>query len=770
MASNDETKETGIVNEEFGGVIAREVADSEPWWPEPTLPADGSPNVVVILLDDTGFSHLGSYGSVIETPNFDRLADAGIRYTNFHTTALCSPTRACLLTGRNHHSVGMRAVSNFDTGFPNMRGRITPSAATLAEVLGPIGYHTMALGKWHLAPMREASAAGPFTDWPLQRGFNRFYGFLNGETDQFHPELCSDNHFVEPPATPEDGYHLSEDLVDQAIGMVGNQKSLVPERPFFLYLAFGATHAPHQAPDEYLAKYRGRFDEGWDVWRQRVYERQLELGVIPPGTELAPRNPGVKPWDELSADEQAFACRLQEAFAAFLDHTDAQVGRLLDSLEAQGLLDDTIVFALSDNGASQEGYTSGVMDEFRYFNNIPEDIPAAVARLDDVGTRRSFSNYPWGWAQVGNTPGKRYKQNTHSGGIRDPLIVSWPNGIDPASRGQTRTQFHHAIDIAPTIFEVLGIDAPASVKGVEQQPIEGTSLAYTFSADAADAEAVPTRKTSQYFEMFGHRAIWSEGWKAVTYHEPGGRLDDDTWELYHLDEDFSEMRDLAEAEPERLATMVELFWAEAERYGVLPIHAGEMRGLFAGHPMAGTPRARTSFVYRPPLDRIPMDTAPAFGSRSWQIRADVARSDPDQNGVLLAAGTVNNGLATYLCDNRLVYEHNYFGERTLVTSDIELPTGEITVGIDFDRVRRGPARVRLWFGEDLVGEGVVPDVSTMISSIGVDIGRNPAGVSDAYEAPFEFAGRIDELRINTIKALSDEEEEAAEIRLALGTQ
>ena len=384
--------------EEFGGSISREVADSTPWWPEPALPAEGSPNVVVVLLDDTGFSHLSSFGSVIDTPNFDRLASNGLRYTNFHTTALCSPTRACLLTGRNHHSVGMRAVSNFDTGFPNMRGRIASSAATLAEMLGPVGYHTMAVGKWHLAPMREASAAGPFTDWPLQRGFDRFYGFLNGETDQFHPELCADNHYIDPPATPEDGYHLSEDLVDQAVDMVRNQKSLVPERPFFLYLTFGATHAPHQAPDEYLAKYRGRFDEGWDVWRQRVYERQLDMGVIPPGTELAPRNPGVQPWDELSSDEKAFACRLQEAFAAFLDHTDVQLGRLLDALEDQGELDNTIVFALSDNGASQEGSATGVTDEFLYFNNIPEDIEAAVARLDDIGTRRSSSNYPWGWA------------------------------------------------------------------------------------------------------------------------------------------------------------------------------------------------------------------------------------------------------------------------------------------------------------------------------------------------------------------------------------
>jgi len=318
----------------FQGRISRTVEESEPWWPEVEVPPVGTPNVVMILLDDTGFAHLGCFGGPIDTPNFDRLSDRGLRYSNFHTTALCSPTRACLLTGRNHHSVGMRALSNFDTGFPNMRGRIAPSAATLAEMLQPRGWSTFCVGKWHLAPMREASAAGPFTDWPLQRGFDRFYGFMQGETDQFHPELYVDNHLIEAPADPDDGYHVSEDLVDQAITMVRNTKSLVPEKPFYLYLPFGATHAPHQAPDEYLAKYRGYFDEGWDVWRERVHERQLEMGVIPPGTELAPRNPGVRPWVDLSHVEQEFACRLQEAFAAFLEHTDAQVGRLLDALEA----------------------------------------------------------------------------------------------------------------------------------------------------------------------------------------------------------------------------------------------------------------------------------------------------------------------------------------------------------------------------------------------------------------------------------------------------
>ena len=756
---------------DFPGTINRTVADSTPWWPEPVLPPDGAPNVVVILLDDTGFSHLGCYGGPIDTPNMDRLAGSGIRYANFHTTALCSPTRAALLTGRNHHSVGMQALSNFDTGFPNMRGAIAPTAGTLAQMLGHTGYANFCVGKWHLAPMREASAAGPFGNWPLGKGFDRFYGFMQGETDQFHPELYCDNRLVEQPRSPEEGYHFSEDMIDQAIDMIRNQHSLVPERPWFLYAAFGATHAPHQAPDDYLARYRGRFDEGWDVWRQRVYERQLELGIIPPGTELAPRNPGVAAWDDLPDDQRAFAARLQEAFAAFLEHTDAQVGRLLDAIDAMGLTDDTMIVLTSDNGASQEGRDTGVMDEFRYFNDIDEDLPAAVARLDDIGTRRSFTNYPLGWAQVGNCPGKRYKQNTHGGGVRDPLVISWPGGIDPASAGTVRHQFHHIVDLTPTVLEVAGIEPPTELAGIDQQPIEGVSLAYSFVPDAADTEAHPTPKTSQYFEMRGHRAIWSDGWKAVTYHAPGTSLDDDTWELYHLDADFSECRDLAAERPDKLAELVDRFWADAERYGVLPIdERGRFGSAFAGRPVPGTPRARDRFVYYPPLQRIPSDGAPAFGSRSWEVRATVTRPTETSSGVLMAYGTVNNGFALYLDDGVLVYEHNYFMNRTFVRSPFTVPAGDAVIGADLERISRGPGRLHLVIESERVATGVIPDLSVMISSVGFDIGCNRSGVSDAYRPPATFEGTFHRFEVDTRRWMSAEEETAAEIRAALGSQ
>ena len=616
----------------------------------------------------------------------------------------------------------------------------------------------------------ETSAAGPFGEWPLQRGFDRFYGFLGGETDHFHPELCRDNHFVDPPGRPEDGYHLTEDLIDEAIGMIRQHHSLVPERPFLTYVAFGATHAPHHAPDAYLEKYRGRFDDGWDVWRERVHQRQLELGVIPPGTKLAPRNPGVVPWDTLSADEQRFACRLQEAFAAFLDHTDAQIGRLLDALEELGIRDDTLIVATSDNGASQEGLDTGVMDEFRYFNGVREDVDDALARLDDIGTRRSFSNYPWGWAQVGNTPAKRYKQNTHGGGVRDPLIVAWPGGIAQEATGSVRTQFHHIIDIAPTLYDVCGIEPPDRYRGVDQQPIHGTSMAYLFDAAAADASSVPSRRTTQYFEMFGHRAIWSDGWKAVCYHPPGTPLDEDDWELYHLDADFSECDDLAASEPERLAQLIDRFWSEADTYGVLPIEAGEPRGLFAGHPVRGTPRARDRFEYRPPLDRVPADVAPALGARSWALHADLLRPTGVEDGSLLALGTVNNGLVVYVQEGHLVYDHNAFATHTVVRSPDVLGTGPVQVTVRQTRVKRGPARVALEVDGVEVTQAIVPIVPVMISSTGMDIGRNPTGISDAYEAPFEFAGAIERVVIETTRALSPDDEAAVEVAAALRSQ
>ncbi len=742
-------------SEPFEGTIGRTYQDSEPWWPEEPRPPKASPNVVVILLDDTGFAHFGCYGSTIETPNIDRLAENGVRFTNFHTTALCSPSRACLLTGRNHHSVGMRALSNFDTGYPNMRGAVTNRAATLAELLREHGYATFAVGKWHLAPMRDASAAGPHDQWPVQRGFDRYYGFMQGETDQFHPQLTHDNHPVDPPRRPEDGYHVSEDLVDQSIGIVRDLKSVRPDRPFFLYLAFGATHAPHQAPRDYVEKYRGRFDAGWDRIREQWFERQNALGMVPEGTELAPRNPGVRPWEELSENQKRFALRLQEAFAGFLDHTDAQIGRLLSFLEELGEMDDTLIFLLSDNGASQEGGPSGVMDEFKYFNGVPEDVDDVVDRLDDIGGPHSHTNYPWGWAQAGNTPLKWYKQNTFGGGVRDPLIIAWRGRIsDP---GGIRHQFHHVIDIVPTVLEELGIERPASVRGYEQMPIHGTGMSY-----ALDEPDAPSRKRVQYFEMFGHRGIWLDGWKAVSYHRRGMPFDDDEWELYHLDEDFSETRNLAIERPDKLRELIDRWWVEAGKHGVLPLDERNVE-LFGGTPRPGTPHARREYVYYPPIAHLPADTSPRLGARSWQITAEIEPSHGGCEGVLVAQGTHNIGLSFYVKKRKLVFDYNYFTRHTHVTSETELPAGRCSVGVRFVR-RDQSGEVTLLIDDAVAGSGQVPHILRMLGSTGLDVGRDSLSpVTEDYEAPFEFTGKIHRIAFQLLRREDlEQEREAAE--------
>ncbi|MDA3001058.1 MAG: arylsulfatase, partial [Actinomycetota bacterium] len=652
----------------FGGRIGSTLADSEAWWPTAPHPGESAPNVVVILLDDLGFSHLGCFGSTIDTPNIDRLAKGGLRYTNFHVTPLCSPTRAALLTGRNHHAVGMRSVSNMNSGFPHMRGRISPQAATIAEMLRDEGYATFALGKWHLCPMTDCSQAGPFDQWPLQRGFDRFYGFLDGETDQFHPELVYDNHWIEPPGGPEDGYHLSEDLVDKAIEFVHDTKGVRPDRPFFMYLAFGATHAPHQAPDAYLQKYRGVFDEGWDVWRERWFERQLELGLLPAGTRLAPRNPGVEAWSDLTDNQRRLACRLQEAFAAFLDHTDAQIGRLLDALERLGLSDDTMIVFLADNGASQEGGPFGVLHEMKFFNFLIETPDEAIERIDDIGGPHSHSNYPWGWAQVGNSPFKWYKQNTHEGGVHVPLVIRWPRGISRV--GEIRDQFHHVNDVVPTILEAIGVRAPVVFRGIDQLPVSGTAMNYTF-----DDPTCESNKSVQYFEMHGHRAIYADGWKAVTRHEMGTNFDEDRWELYHVAVDRSETEDLAADEPKRLQELIALWWREAEREGVLPLddRGIELMGVrFA----ANTPHPPDRvYRYRPPMSPLPAQASPAIGGRSWDLEALVERA-VDDDGVLYASGTENSGMSVFVLDDRLVFDYNEFGTHHQVVSSKSIGAGE----------------------------------------------------------------------------------------------
>jgi arylsulfatase A-like enzyme len=719
-------------HEPFGGVIGRTLAESTPSWTTDPHPAPGAPNVVLVLLDDTGFSHFGCYGSDLPTPTIDELAAGGLRYTNFHVTPLCSPTRAALLTGRNHHTVGMRALSNFNTGFPNMRGSITPQAATVAEVLRDEGYATFALGKWHLCQMEDASAAGPYDQWPCQRGFDRYYGFLEGETDQFHPQLVYDNHTISPPATPEDGYHLSEDLVDRAIGFIHDTKSIRPDRPFFAYLAFGACHAPHQAPAPYLARHRGRFDDGWDVARDRWFARQRGMGLLPDRTRLAPRNPGVEPWDSLPENQRRLAARLQEAFAAFLEHTDHQIGRLVAALEALGEMENTLFVLLSDNGASQEGGPFGVLHEMKYFNLLIETPDEAIAHLDDIGGPRSHANYPWGWAQAGNTPFKWYKQNTHEGGVHVPLIVHWPTRI--TDRGGLRDQFTYVTDIVPTIYALLGIEPPGVYRGIEQLPLAGTSLASTFDArgPAADGRV-------QYFEMMGHRALYANGWKAVTRHRAGVPFEEDEWELYHLDEDRSECADLAASMPQKVEELVGLWWEEADRYGVLPLDDRTLE-LFGARYREHSPHpADRHYVYFPPMSPLPAEAAPALGSRGWDMTATIERP-AGGSGVLYASGTENSGVSLFVQDSRLVFDYNCFGDHRVVASDVEVPVGPSKVGVRFRRKGRG-AEVTLLVEGTPAGSLVLPFAMTIISSVGPSVGFDEgSAVSERYQAPFRFEG------------------------------
>jgi arylsulfatase len=652
----------------------------------------------------------------------------------------------------------MRAVSNFRTGFPNQLGHISNHAATVAEVLREEGYATFCVGKWHLAPMEQCSAAGPFDQWPLARGFDRFYGFMEGETDQFHPDLVCDNHPVEPPAGPDDGYHVSEDLVDQLLKMIADSKGVRPDRPFFEYVPFGATHAPHQAPASYMAKYRGRYDEGWDVVRERWFRRQLDLGLIPAGTELAPRNPGVDAWDDLPENQQRLACRLQEAFAAFLDHTDDQIGRIVDGLRAIDQLDNTILMVLADNGASQEGGPFGVMHEMKFFNGIFETPDEAIERIDDIGGPHSHTNYPWGWAQCGNTPFKWYKQNTHEGGVHVPLIVRAPAHIASNQVGSQRDQFVNVSDIVPTIYDMIGVTPPEEYRGIEQLPVTG----HSFASLLADADA-PATNTLQYFEMGGSRALVAGEWKAVCKHDKGADYDTEPWELYHVTDDWSECHDLAAQDPDRLAELIDLWWAEAERHGVLPLD-DRMVELFGARFRDNSPHpADRRYVYRPPMSPLPGQAAAAIGGRAFDLTATVTR-DAGQGGVLFATGTANSGISFFVQDDRLVVDYNAFDDHTIIESDIEVPLGGSTLTL---QVRRGEGMVgsmSIAVDGSPAGSAELALLMRMMSSVGPSVAYDHgSAVSERYTAPFPFAGTLHEIVIQLLspKDLAAQQAEAA---------
>ena len=576
------------MSKRFKGIVNVDIRDSVPDWTpfEAPVAPDGAPNVVYIVLDDVGFSALGSYGGPIETPNIDRIVGDGLRYTQMHTTALCSPTRSCLLTGRNHTRNSMACITEAAIGFPNASGVIPPENGQIQEILAARGWNTYMVGKWHLCPDAEMNLASSRRNWPTGRGFERFYGFLGAETNQWYPDLIYDSHPVDPPRLPEAGYHLTEDLTDKALEFIKDAKVVAPEKPFFLYYAPGACHAPHHAPKEWIEKFKGHFDMGYEEIREQTLARQKQMGIVPATTQLPPINPigtpdtrtgpdgkafpaldYTRPWDSLSADERRLFCRMAEVYAGFMGHADAQIGRLLDYLEETGQRENTVVVVISDNGASGEGGPDGSVNEMKFANGIPDSIEANLALLDELGGPRTYNHYPTGWAMAFNTPFKMWKRYEFNGGTSDPCVISWPKGI--TARGEVRDQYHHAIDLVPTILDALGVDPPETIGGHVQTDFDGMSMRYSF-----DAPSIPTARTTQFYSMLGSRAIWHSGWKAVTNHPTisgWGNFGSDTWELYHTDVDRSELRDRASEEPERLHELINLWYAEAGANDAFPL-------------------------------------------------------------------------------------------------------------------------------------------------------------------------------------------------------
>jgi arylsulfatase A-like enzyme len=766
----------------FPGRMGRTMGESEPAWPAPLRAKEGAPNVLFIVLDDTGFAQLGCFGSPINTPCINRLADNGLRYRNMHTTALCSPTRSCILTGRNHHSNGMACITEGSTGFPGGNGVIPFANGFLSEILLTYGYNTYCLGKWHLTPAEQISAAGPYDRWPLGRGFERYYGFLGGDTSQYYPDLVYDNHQVDPESTPEQGYHLTEDLTNKAIQFIADAKQLAPDKPFFMYFATGSQHAPHQVPKEWAGRYRGKFDEGWTAYRERALAKQKELGIVPTNTVLSRHDPDVQDWSKLSADEKKLYARMMEVFAGFLEHTDHHIGRLLTFLQSIGELDNTLVMLISDNGASSEGGPTGSTNESKFFNNVPEDLKANLAALDELGGPRYFNHYAWGWTFAGNTPFRRWKRETYRGGVSDPFIVHWPRGIK--ARGEVRPQYAHAIDMVPTVLDALGLEPPTQIRGATQSPIEGVSFRHTFD----DAKAEGHHKT-QYFEMFAHRAIYHDGWRAVCpfpgtsfaeakvffgqlplTEEKLRELDAKSWELYHVAEDFAETKNLAGEQRDKLIEMIALWYAEAGKYNVFPL---DSRGTarFADERPQLT-RERKSYVYFPHTQAVPENVAVKVLNRAHSITAEVEIPKGGAEGVLLCHGGNTGGYSLFVKDQKLHYVHNYVGaEEYHVASSTSVPEGKCELRFEFDptgqpdiaKGKGAAGRAQLYINSKLVGQGDLSVTVPLVMALGGGLvcGRNPGSpVSRLYGPPFAFTGKIIKVTVEVSgKMIQDTEEE-----------
>ena len=755
---------------DFKGTIKLDVRDSvADWGPyTPKRAPEGAPNILIVLYDDTGLAAWSPYGGRIEMPTLDRLAANGLTYSQWHTCALSSPTRSTFLTGRNHHLNGMAAITEAANGFPGQHGRIPPQCATLPQILQDNGWSTFWLGKNHNVPEQDISSGASRKQWPLAMGFDRFYGFLGGETSQWYPDLVEDNRFIEPPYGPEQGYHLSKDLADQAIKMIRDQKSSNPSKPWFMWFCPGANHAPHQVPQEYIDKYKGKFDDGYDAYRQWVLPRMIAKGILPSNTTLTAFNPlptnvansadYVRPWDSLTADEKHLFSRLCEVYAAFSEYTDVQVGRLIEYLEQTGQLDNTVVMYCADNGASGEGTTNGSVNENKFFNGYPDDIAENMKLLEKLGGPDTYEHFPTGWAAAFSAPFKMFKRYAqYAGGTCDPLVISWPKGIK--ARGEVRNQYHHSVDIVPTILEICGLEMPATYRGVEQYPLSGVSMRYTFDAEPD----TPTQKHRQYYAMLGTRAIWEDGWKAVALHAPivgKGQFDQDQWELYHVDADPSESQDLAKDQPEKLQALIQAWFEEADRNFVLPLDdRGALEVLGMERPSEEPPRER--YIYYPDTAPVPEGVAANIRGRSYKIIADVEITDPDAAGVIFEMGSRFGGHVMFIKDGKFHYVYNFLGiqpEQVFVSPPLE--PGKYALGMEFIREKAGPYQesigtTKLYVNDQVVAEG---PMRTQTGKFGLGGGQRvgyQAGdaVSGLYRTPGEFhGGEILGVGITTEKA------------------
>jgi arylsulfatase A-like enzyme len=752
----------------FEGTINVDIRDSEPDWQpfEPPKAPEGAPNVVYIVLDDVGYSAMSSYGGPIETPNIDRVAAEGVRYTQWHTTALCSPTRSCLLTGRNHTRNSMACITEAAIGFPNASGTIPPENGMLSEILGELGWNTYMVGKWHLCPDDEMNVASTRRNWPSGRGFERWYGFLGAETNQWYPDLVYDNHPVDQPSSPEEGYHFSVDITDKAIEFIKDAKVIAPEKPFFLYYAPGAAHAPHHAPKEWADRYRGRFDMGYEALREQTLAKQKEMGIVPADTELPPINPigtsetrtgpdgkpfpamdETLPWDSLADQEKDLFRRMAEVYAGFLSHADHQIGRLLDYLGEIGERENTMVIVVSDNGASGEGGPNGSVNEMKFANGVPDDMAANLAMLDELGGTKTYNHYPNGWAMAFNTPFKMWKRYEFNGGTSDPCIISWPAGAK--AKGEIRTQYHHAVDIVPTILDVLGVEPPDRIKGHVQTHFDGASMRYSF-----DDPKAPTTRRTQFYTMLGSRGIWHDGWKAITNHPSisgWSNFNDDEWELYHTDVDRAELHNLAAEHPEKVRELVNLWFAEAGANGAFPLDDRSAFEIFmTPRPVLSPPRDR--YVYYPNTSEVPESQAVNLRNRSFVIGALVDLPAAGAEGVLFAHGSRFGGHALYVKDSRLHYVNNFVGlmeQRVDATED--LPTGEkLILSAAFEKDGEDPPHVAtgilsLYHGDKKVGEGRIKTQpgKFSIAGEGLTVGRDGGEpVTDDYPGrePWAFTG------------------------------